>query len=106
VRRLSRRYERKYAVYGPPTTAQLEVEVQDTPDMLRGMVTTVGCCQGVGPAPVSTVTPPRADCAAVLPTAAQVPREGHEMSNSVATADGTGSEVQVAPPSELARIRP
>jgi hypothetical protein len=93
-------------VYAPPTTAQVEVDRHDTPETAKGIVTTAGCCHGVLLAPVSTVTPACADAPEVVPTAAQVPMDGHDTSNSVATTDGTGSEVHEAPPSELDRIRP
>jgi hypothetical protein len=93
-------------VYAPPTTAQAEVDRQDTPETARGIVTTVGCCHGVSPAPDNTETPACAVAPEVAPTAAQVPMDGHETANSVATTDGTGSVVHEAPPLGLARITP
>jgi hypothetical protein len=103
---LTRPYDRRYAVYAPPTTAQLEVDGHDTPETARGMVTIVGRCHGVWLAPVSTVTPACVDAAGVLPTATQEPIDGHETANRVATEEGTGSEVHEAPPFPLVRIRP
>jgi hypothetical protein len=86
-----------------PTVQQSLVVGHDTPESTAGPLDSTGVAH-IAPASLVSISTPAP--LSVSPTAAQIAAVGHDTPLSWYTEDGAGSEVQVLPPSVVARIKP